>query len=258
MRLFLLQGTDLGPSLICMADNVDLNSGWSSAADYFSKGDYTSALKAYLAAPATGNPDYYFNLGATTFKLEDYGSAFAYFSKAKDLGSSSPALKAALSKTHEKLIAKIGDGELDPASNPLETLNDSVGIAQVGFIFGFLALFLTLVVIKRNRVKSGLGVICALFAIAAMSMGTLEISGQSLGILRPKVMTVAQISAKSGPSESFPILRDIPSGVTLRLVTSEQTKDILWHQVAYSSDLVGWVKDADLLLLDGKGGTSEK
>jgi hypothetical protein len=237
----------------------------------FDSGNYDEALRQLMANPSDDAP-YYYNLGTTYLKLGKPGLALAYLEKANHLQPHDIGIQQNLQLARTSLGQAIGTEKMDPASTWSENLADNLRIDEIRGAFGLVGFVVTLFWIRsylktrnlRNTLLKpagllgmiGLGIILCLYTV------------EQVGGLSPAAICLNKESIRSGPGEKYVNVSMCDAGVKIRVLgptqevaapapsplpsatpASAETHPILWRQVRYSQEGIGWIPASSLLLL---------
>jgi hypothetical protein len=239
----------------------------------FDAGNFDEALRQLMANPSDDAP-YYYNLGTTYLKLGKPGLALAYLEKANHLQPHDIGIQQNLQLSRTSLGQAIGTEKMDPASTWSENLADNLRIDEIRGAFGLVGFVVTLFWIRsylktrnlRNTLLKpagllgmiGLGIILCLYTV------------EQVGGLSPAAICLNKEPIRSGPGEKYVNVSVCDAGVKIRVLgptqevaapvpsplpssapspASAEKPSVLWRQVRYSQEGIGWIPASSLLLL---------
>jgi tetratricopeptide (TPR) repeat protein len=258
-----------------LADDYD------SARAAFSSGKYEDALQQFEQHPGNDSA-YYYNLGTTLLKLNRVGTATAYLEKANHIQPHDIAIQQNLQLARNALSQSLGAEKLDPSSSWMETISDNLRLDEIRGAFGLvcfvIALFWIRSYLKIRRLRQTLLKPAGLLGIGALAL-TAGLYGVERLAVNPAAACLENTAIRSGPGETYSEVGQAGAGTKLRVLgpTSETlapaaaptpaetpvatasstpaapsgagAAPVLWRQVRYSSDGIGWVRASSILLL---------
>jgi tetratricopeptide (TPR) repeat protein len=241
-------------------------SDFNAVKSAFDSGNFSEALQQLTANPSDNAP-YYYNLGTTYLKLGKPGLALAYLEKANHLQPHDIGIQQNLQLSRASLGQAIGTEKMDPASTWSE-IRGAFGL--VGFV---VTLFWIRSYLKTRNLRKtllkpagllgmiGLGIIACLYTVehvAGMSPAAICLnkepirSGPGDKYINVTVCDAGVKIRVLGPTEEVaaPIPSSLPSPApTSAFSTAGEKPPILWRQVRYSQEGIGWIPASSLLLL---------
>ncbi|MEK9657666.1 MAG: tetratricopeptide repeat protein [bacterium] len=210
------------------------------AAIHYNNKDYQSALDLYLETNNKKNDSaFFYNLGNIYTKLEQYGKARLFYTKAHRLSPRDREIKENINVIKTKLI----DQELLQKSFNtmlLEKICDSLNINESWLLwFTLLSLLNLLLWTKKYRPNvltaksilpvTGLLIVSTLFLVIKLNQDVWQKKGI---IITPKA------AVHSGPSENLPVLFFIHEGSEYHIKQNQNE----WEKIKLSTGLTGWTK----------------
>ncbi len=231
---------------------------WKEAKTLYDEQKFESSLAAFLENPQE-NASYHYNLGAVYFRLKKLGASLAHFEKANRMHPHDADTQYNLSLVRNSLKQTLSSDQLDPASDWFELIADRLSLEEVRTALGLLGLITTLVWIrvyyKTRDFKKTILHPTALLALAGCIASASVYGLQRLTHSSPPAICIQRESIRSGPGEHYLELVQIEEGVKVRLLgpsmktTQPHSSDELWHQIRYSEEGIGWMKNSSILAL---------
>lgn len=261
----------LGLSSPSFASSKENWSEWQQARTLFDSQQYDAALREFQSHPQD-EPNYYYNLGTTYFKLGRTGAAVAYLEKANHQGPHDPDTQYNLSIARAALGKSIGSDKLDPASSWAEQISDRVSLDEIRGTLGLLGVIVVLLwtraYLKTRSIKKailqpagflgilGLGITAGIYGIQRWTETT------------PPAVSLSRQAVRSGPGDHYLEMSFVEGGSKIRLLgpsvmssappsgsisgdpnTGSSFTPEVWRQIRYSDDGIGWVRASGLLAL---------
>ncbi|MBC7693370.1 MAG: hypothetical protein H7222_16515 [Methylotenera sp.] len=229
----------------------------------YQSGKFEDALRVLepQADAKKNDAAYHYNLGSIYLQLNRPSQAVIQLEWAHHLKPTDRDITKNRDLAREALAKVLGETHVDPASNPVERLDESFPLRQAAAALALLAGFLTLWTVLRNQPKSDPAFIlgCA-FLLVSLFAGI----GHYAATRHPGAWVQVADVIRSGPGSQFLELSRVEPGVKLRVSDSEPREnpnpkagekpgEELWMQVRFSepkeTEGIGWIKVSSLLLL---------
>lgn len=228
---------------------------WQELRSRYDQGRINEALQLLLKED---HPAYYYNLGTLYYQMDQIGKAVAYLEKANKLNQTDKDIQYNLETARTALRKKLGERLLDPGASPMDWISDQAHSPKVQALFALLTLIVTLAGFRRYWLTQDLtewstGLLSGTGLFLLLTLIALTRFPHILGAQSAAVALERQ-SIRSGPGDQFLELTQIEAGTKVRL-TGESingtsgTSTLLWHQVRFSGDGIGWIKDSEFLFL---------
>lgn len=239
--------------LLGKISSLSVDSLFRAANSYYTKGNYSDAIKHYEAIISKGkvSPELYFNIGNSYFKLNDIAHAILYYERAYLLNPGDEDirfnLELARAYTTDKIEA-IPDFFVVKWLKSISNLFSSNTWAILAFIFFAITLVLLVAFqfsgrysIKKNAFFFSW--ISAFFFIVSLSF---SISQKNRVISSNQaIITTSVVSVKSSPSESSSDLFILHAGTKIETLRSVGA----WCEIRIADGNKGWLPKSTLEMI---------
>ena len=212
------------------------------ARNHYQKANYKQALPIYqkLAAAYPYNPDIWFNLGNTYFKLDELGKAIWYYKKVLKFAPRDKDAQKNLGLAQAKIIDRVKPLPLAVTLNKIInyfTINFFLlGLLGIGFLANLFLFFY-----RRGKgpkqpfyVYILIGGLLLLFVVM-FSLKTYQEFGVRKGVL----VGIKKVAVKSGPTQSLKTLFYIHDGVQFKI--SKKVDN--WVKIKLTNGWTGWLNN---------------
>lgn len=234
----------------------------------YEKGDYQQAVKDYESLIKSGyeTPELFYNLGSAYYQLQEYGRAYAFFSKAQtqnprdsDIQHNLELAKNRLASSTERVPQQNFVGFLNQIVSFQSYLSDSERNLIFIVLFTLLSFFLFLNGLQihkgqspKFKISTNLLLIlffCWSFTMFASRPGingsrVFSLNSQARKI-KPAIIIDNQTKIYSGAGKEFQVVSVLDSGTELEAL---DTKDN-WIKIALPAGRVGWVSSNSIEIL---------
>jgi hypothetical protein len=237
----------------------------------FDSGNFDEALRQ-LTANSSDDAPYYYNLGTTYLKLGKPGMALAYLEKANHLQPHDISIQQNLQISRTQVGQAIGTEKMDPASTWSENLADNLRIDESFGLVGFVVtLFWIRSYLKTRNLKSTLLKPAGLLGMVGLAIIACLYTVEHVAGMSPAAICLSKEPIRSGPGDKYVNVTVCDAGVKVRVLgpTEEVASapnptpsaspseasavsaapSVLWRQVRYSQEGIGWIPASSLLLL---------
>ncbi|MEE2836521.1 MAG: SH3 domain-containing protein [Myxococcota bacterium] len=201
--------------------------------DRFEAGDPAAALDLLNQAPAPTDPVWRYNHAVSAHAAGELSAAMVDYEWLTQRDPEDDAVRI------NRLLARLDRGAGDDAEPPLGQLA-RLPVRTVTF----LALLLGVLAVSRRRQRD------ALFRVARVGVsGALVLLGlhQAVLVVDDRAALSREVGLRERPEAKARVVLEVPEGNLLSRLEARQG----WTRVRTGSGVVGWVKSAELMRLDG-------
>lgn len=226
---------------------------WTELRSLYDSGKLDDALLLLQKHPSQ-DAAYYYNQGTLFLRTQRAGLAVPYLEKARRLNPLDGDIRHNLSLAQRAASHTLNSERQDAASNFIDRIADELSSAPARAAASLMVFALLLVSLKsyaRSRslkewLTQGVG---PLGAFGLIGLLVFCLSPQLVGA-RPLGYSLERQVIRSGPGEQFVDLGQLETGAELRIQDYTQTTgNTVWRQIRFTSDSVGWVQEAKVLIL---------
>lgn len=200
----------------------------------------------------------YYNLGTRSYQKGQIGKAVAYLEKANELFQNNKDIQYNLQIARSALRKNLGERLLDPGASPIDWLTDHTHSPQIQALLALFTLSIVVMGFRRYWLTKNLhdwttGLLTGSGLLLFVTLIAITRFPHLLGA-HPAAIALENQPIRSGPGDQFLELTHIEAGTKVRLTgdSIEGTRDStpqVWHQIRFSGDGIGWVKESEFLFL---------
>lgn len=216
---------------------------YTSANTFYKNNQFEEAAAAYEKVLMQGyrNPEVYYNLGNSYFKLHNTGKAILNFERAHKLSPEDEDiahnLKLAQLKTFDKLTPVPQLGIITSWNNFLTSQSSKGwGIFALGFVWTALIVFAVYLFVARKGFVLFLGSLFLLLSVGSIALAFKQ--GYAEENSDAAILMAENVSVKSAPDANGTDLFTIHEGIKLELCDHVGS----WTKIRLADGKVGWIE----------------
>ena len=234
---------------------------YNDACDHYEQADFVGAKDRFLAAVLAKwkNPDLFYNLGNSYFRMGDLGRAILFYERAKELAPRDASIAYNLNLARSRIVDKIEPSEHNILAqlfmdiHSLFNVNEWTVVSLTLYLV-FMALVLATIILrgepKREEpdVKARpprrllVRIAVPVFVLVLFSATNTVIKVRSYSARDYGVVVADVVKARSGPKDEFAEVFELHSGTKVRVQGSKGA----WFQISLESGLSGWLPKESL------------
>jgi tetratricopeptide (TPR) repeat protein len=223
-----------------------IDQAWKRGNDATFKGDYDTALAAYVELDRAGvvSADLFYNLGVAYYRKDDLGRAIWSFERAVALDPEAEDARFNLAQAR-KLAARRADDKLEGAEREPLWIRAVTALTTSTQTWMFLVLYLgcfALLFVRRRAAedhRAPLSAAAALLGVGAAVIGLMLFGRATLDRLPFGIVLPGQVAVKEGADPNYRTSFEVHAGLKLRLLDQEHG----WVRVRLANGLEGWVRE---------------
>jgi len=228
----------------------EVNTNFTIANDFYAKGNYEEAIKAYNAIVESDNysTDIYYNLGNCYYKTDNIPEAILNYERALKLKPDNEDAIYNLAMANKLTIDKIDrlpELFINSTWRNLITSRtvESWAYYAVGLIFLSLVFFISYLLMQQVIIKK-VGFYAGMFFLV-LSLFTFLLAAQHNSIIKESneaIIFSPTITIQSEPNENSEELFTLHEGTKVTLLESNDS----WSKIKLPNGNIGWIKSSEI------------